>query len=293
MAGTIDALVAHFYRTPRWLAMNAASQATYRGIIERFRDGRNKRGQRYGSLPVALVETRHLDRILGSMAATPAAANNLRKVMKRLFACAQKIGMRSDNPATLTDGFKAGAGWHTWTDDEIEQYRATHALGTRARLTMELALNTSGRRCNIAALERTQLRRGKFHIEHVKGCDPAVITASAETIAAIEAMPVTGIGHFIVTEFGKPFSVAGLGNKFRDWCNEAGLQHCSMHGLRKAQSRRLAESGSTDAQGRAVTGHKKDSTFAYYAAKANRESLADTAMANLANHEMANPQNTV
>ncbi len=52
-----------------------------------------------------------------------------------------------------------------------------------------------------------------------------------------------------------------------------------MHGLRKATSRRLAETGATDAEGQAVTGHKKATTFQKYRAKANRTALADRAFA--------------
>lgn len=111
-----------------------------------------------------------------------------------------------------------------------------------------------------------------------------------ETRVAIEAMNVAGIGHYLVTEFGKPFTPAGFGNWFRDRCDEASLPQCSAHGLRKAMSRRLAEHGATDAQGRAVTGQKKNQTFAYYAAKANREALADQALANLENRNLANPE---
>lgn len=96
------------------------------------------------------------------------------------------------------------------------------------------------------------------------------------------------MGHFLVTEFGAPFSVAGFGNKMREWCDQAGLPHCSAHGLRKAMSRRLAESGASDSQGRSVTGHKKDQTFRYYAAEANWKSLADDAMANLEDRRLAN-----
>ena len=39
---------------------------------------------------------------------------------------------------------------------------------------------------------------------------------------------------FVVTEQGKPFSVEGFGNWFRDRCKEVGLPHCTAHGLRKA-----------------------------------------------------------
>ena len=55
----------------------------------------------------------------------------------------------------------------------------------------------------------------------------------------------TGDLTFLVTEYGRPLSVAGFGNKFREWCNEAGLEHCSAHGLRKAAATTFAEHGAT------------------------------------------------
>jgi integrase len=288
--GSFDWLIVQFYDTIAWKEMADSSKRTYRGIIEGFRSRRNKKGARYGSLPVALMKTRHIDEILAGMSDTPAAANNLRKVLKRMFRLAVKLELRDDNPATETDSYKAGKGWHTWTEEEIEQFRTRHPLGTMARLALELFLNTAARRCNVARLKRADMRNSRFYVEHVKGGDPTSVPVLAETREAIEAMPVAGIDHFIVTEFGKPFSVAGLGNKMRDWCDEAGLPHCSAHGLRKAASRRLAEDGATDAQGRAVTGQKKNQTFAYYAASANRERLADEALANRVNRDLANPE---
>ncbi|HEX7873962.1 MAG TPA: tyrosine-type recombinase/integrase [Sphingobium sp.] len=279
--GTINDLCARYYETPTWRSMAPTSQKTYRGIIERFRE-------KHGAKPVAAVTTGHLDAILGKMQDTPAAANNLRKVLKRLFRLAVKLGLRRDNPAVETDSFKTGTGFHTWTEEEIEQYRERHPLGTKARLAMELLLNTAARRCNVASLQRSQLRKGKFHIQHVKGNDETAVPIFRETQAAIEAMPVAGLDYFIVTEFGKPFTAPGFGNWFRERCNEAGLHHCSAHGLRKAMSRRLAEAGSSDAQGRSFTGQKKNATFAHYAAKANRERLAEDALANLENKNLAN-----
>jgi len=283
--GSIDWLCARFYETVAWKEMADNSRTTYRGIIERFRE-RRKKGRRYGSLPVAALQTRHIDDILARMSATPAAANNLRKVLKRLFRLAVKLGIRPDNPVTETDGYKPGKGWHTWTEEEIEQFRAFHALGTRARLALELLLNTASRRCNVVTIKRP--KHGKFIIQHAKAGDETIVAILPETRAAIEAMPVSGLGYLLVTNFGEPFTAAGFGNWFRDRCDEAGLPQCSAHGLRKAMSRRLAESGATDAQGRAVTGQKKNQTFAYYAASANREQLADTALANLQNRDLAN-----
>jgi hypothetical protein len=53
------------------------------------------------------------------------------------------------------------------------------------------------------------------------------------TLAAIIAETPANHLTLLTTQTGKPFSAAGFGNWFRDRCNEAGLPHCSAHGLRK------------------------------------------------------------
>jgi integrase len=83
------------------------------------------------------------------------------------------------------------------------------------------------------------------------------IPINMELQSALNAMPGDNL-TLLLTEFGKPFTSNGFGNWFRARCDEAGLPQCSAHGLRKAMSRRLAESGATNQQGRSITGHKTD-----------------------------------
>jgi hypothetical protein len=47
---------------------------------------------------------------------------------------------------------------------------------------------------------------------------------------------------------GRPFSDAGFGNNFCDWCDQAGLHHCAAHGVRKAGPTIAAENGATTKQ---------------------------------------------
>jgi len=70
----------------------------------------------------------------------------------------------------------------------------------------------------------------------------------------IEHTPEIGTETFLVTEYGKPFAIFGFGNKFRDWCDQAGLPQCSAHGLRKAITRRMAQSRLSDEEMMAVGG---------------------------------------
>ena len=282
--GSIDDLIIRFYRSPGWQGMTKeSSRRTYRSIIEQFR-------AKHGTKPVAGVRVEHLDAILGGMGATPSAANNLRKVLRRLFAYAVKIGLRPDNPALLTDSFKIhSSGFHTWTEEEIEQFQARHPIGTKARLALELMLWTGQRgRSDVARFGRQHVEKGRIRLRQTKTGTPQFIKIEPPLQAAIDAMPA-GNMTFIVTEFGKPFTPAGFGNWFRDRCDEAGLPQCSAHGLRKAMSRRLAELGASHSEGKAVTGHKTDREFSRYAAEADQVHLSDRALDRLAREKMANP----
>jgi integrase len=55
----------------------------------------------------------------------------------------------------------------------------------------------------------------------------------------LDATP-SGQMTFLVTAFGRSFTANGFGNWFREKCDEAGLSHCTAHGLRKAAAARLA-----------------------------------------------------
>ena len=93
----------------------------------------------------------------------------------------------------------------------------------------------------------------------------------------IEATP-SGHLTFLVTEFGRPFAVAGFGNWFRDRCDEADLHHCTFHGLRKTASVRLAEAGCTPHEIAAITGHASLKEIERYTKTAERKRLAASAM---------------
>lgn len=285
---SMDDLAHRMFRSPKWLSSKDSTQYTYRRIIERYLERTNKQGRRYGTYPAKKVTVGGLEAHIAELKDTPGSVNNLRKALKRMFNYAIKLGWMDSNPAALTDGFKAGAGFHTWTDEEFARYRAYYKRGTMARLVLELAINTAARRCNLATLERDHLVEGRWEIGHAKGNEETSVPITAETRAAIDALPAAPIRWFITNAYGKPFTTESLGNRFRKWATEAGCPG-SLHGIRKGVSRQLAESGATEAQGRAVTGHKKNETFAHYAAKANRRRLADDAVAKLVGKpELAN-----
>ncbi|MGX7926497.1 tyrosine-type recombinase/integrase [Tsuneonella sp. HG094] len=286
---SLDDLFARMKKTPRWERKADNTKHVHGRIIERFLDRVDRKGRRYGERPAAAVTVAWLDAILAGMADTPGAANVLRKMLSGLMDQAIRLRWRTDNPARLTEKFPDGKGFHTWTDAEIALYRAAHPLGSMARLVLELALNTAARRCNVAKLTREDLQGGRIVVAHAKDNEQTSVPMTAACRAALDALPAAPIRYLVTTQFGKPFTDAGLGNRMRKWCDDADLPNCTLHGLRKATSRRLAESGATDAEGQAVTGHKKPATFAKYRAQANRPALADRALSNLEELALSNP----
>lgn len=273
--GTFNALIASYKRSKRWSQMKATSQQMRGNALARF-------AAKHGDKPVDRLEPRHIDKWMGEMAETPHAANDLRKMLNQLMKHARLLGLRRDNPVEVIDPIKTtSGGYHCWSEDEIAQYEARWPIGTRERLAMALLLYTGLRRGDMVNVGRQHRRGDKFVLYHGKNRSETVVRILPQLISALDAVPGEHL-TYLVTRTGKAFTAAGFGNWFRERCNDAGLPNCSAHGLRKAMARRLAESGATHLQGRAVTGHKSDAMFSHYAAAANRETLADAAMDQLA-----------
>jgi integrase/recombinase XerD len=98
--------------------------------------------------------------------------------------------------------------------------------------------------------------------------------------ASIEAAKIGNL-TFLITEFGKPFTANGFGGKFKDWCRQANLPHCSAHGVRKATATELAESGATPHEIGAITGHTSLKEIERYTKAARKRGLANNGMAKL------------
>lgn len=287
--GSIDDLVGRYYSSTAFNRPKAITRAKSRSIIEAFREHVGKDGKRIGDRSVAGVEFFHLDRIIAEKASVhPFAAVNLRKQLKRLFKYAMKIKMRDTNPGDLTEPVGARSqGFHTWTEAEIAQYQAHHALGSKARLALELFLWTAKRRSDGVQLGRQHIQDGCFYGIDEKTGKPSWIPVAPQLQAAIDAMPKHEHLCFLVSERGRPFSAKSFGNRMRKWCDEAGLPHCTTHGLRKAVLRRLADIGIGNTGIKAISLHGDDKEVAIYTAQANQRALAKSVMGTLSDQHLA------
>jgi integrase len=83
---------------------------------------------------------------------------------------------------------------------------------------------------------------------------------------------------FLVTKSGKPYRGNDFSEQFRKWSDDAGLPHCSEHGLRKAGCRRMAEAGYTAHEIAAWSGHATLDEVSRYTKAVDQERLARNAM---------------
>ena len=269
--GSFHALIESYYRSKRYKKLGDEYRRMRTNSIERFR-------LKHGDKPVTALQARHIVDWMDELA-SPHAANDLRKMLAQLMKHAILTGLRDTNPVDVIDPVEIESdGYHCWTEDEIAAFDTRWPLGTRERLAKELLLYTALRRKDMVVVGKQNLSRDgrKLILRHTKNKSETVIRVLPPLAAALGAIEHSHL-TYLVTDFGKPFTPAGFGNWFRDRCNLAGLPQCSAHGLRKAMSRRLAEAGATNAEGRAVTGHKTDAMFNHYARSASVESMADRA----------------
>jgi len=79
---------------------------------------------------------------------------------------------------------------------------------------------------------------------------------------------------WLETAFAKPYSTAGFGNRFKDWCKAAGLPQCTCHGLRKIGAVRAAEAGASEHELMAMFGWENADMARVYTRKAAQKKLA-------------------
>jgi len=236
---------------------------------------------RVGSLPFDGMQRKHVVRIRDDIRQTPGARNNVLKALSALYSWAIKNGEAKESPtASLTREY-SGEGFHTVTEEEIRQYEQHHPLGTMPNLAMRLALYTGLRRSDLAKLGPEHIINGRIEYRPSKTRRSSGIDISLPILPplleAIEATSPKG-STFLLNGYNRPYTENGLGNKAREWFDQAGLHHCSLHGLRKAGPSIAAENGATHEQLKAIWGWVTDAQASHYIRKANRKKLADAGM---------------
>lgn len=247
------------------------TKKTRRNVLNRF-------CVKHGDKRYANLEPRHLRKVRLAMKDTPDAWNDLRKVLIQVYRFAINEDLVESNPARKVEKLKPKNkdGFHAWTLEEVEEFELKHPIGTKARLAMAVLLYTGQRRGDVVRLGRQHEKEEWLVFDQEKTGKRMEIPIVEELQEIINSSP-TGDLTYITTAYNRPFTAAGFGNRFRKWCDAAGLPQCSAHGLRKAAAERLALVGCTPNEIMAITGHTSLAEVERYTRRADQRRRAGNA----------------
>ncbi|HWW35500.1 MAG TPA: tyrosine-type recombinase/integrase [Xanthobacteraceae bacterium] len=274
--GTVNAALVGYYDSTMFFGSLASStQAIRRQILERFR-------AEHGDKPIALLPKKFIVLTLGKM--KPSVAINWLAAIRHLMQYAISANLCEADP---TQGIKLKTpksdGIYTWNEQDIADYEAVHAVGTKARLVLALGLYTAQRRNDVLRMGRQHIRDGILHVKQQKTGAELRIPVHPDLRAVIDATPGEHL-TFLVTRTGKPYAGDNFSEQFRAWCKAARLpDKCSFHGLRKAACRRLAEAGCSVNEIAAISGHATLREVQRYTNAVDQERMARNAMARQVN----------
>jgi integrase len=268
-----------YYASAEFKVLDSKTQQWRRSALDKI-------CQQHGHKPIALMQRKHIRMLRDERAATPAAANQRLRALKALFKWAVEAEIAPNDPARDVGTIEhLGEGHHSWSTAEVKQYEQTHPIGSKARLAMALILYTAGRKEDAIRLGAQHIRDGRLRYTQAKNehrkPNHMDIPVHPELARIIAATAPSGHLTFLVNDNGRPFTTRHFGRVFRKWCDEAGLPHCSAHGLRYATAAHLAELGASPHEIMAITGHRSLAEVERYTRAARQAALADTAMARL------------
>lgn len=237
-AGSVAQAVSLYLGSAKFVRLADDTRRTRRNELERFRLAK-------GELPLAMMERRHVEKLLRDK--TPGSARNCLKALAPMLAwCVAEGLIVADPTAGIARPTGSKEGYRPWSDDQVAAFRARHPIGSKARLALELLVNTGAARVDAVRLGRQHVRDGILSFRRHK-TDVLVEIPVLDGLAAILAdTKAADRLAFLLTDKGQPFTPAGFGNWFRDRCNEAGIpKGYSAHGVRKYAATLRANLGAT------------------------------------------------
>lgn len=112
-----------------------------------------------------------------------------------------------------------------------------------------------------------------------KGSAPVTIPLMPPLFRATRAAKIQGDTYLLNNKGARFATPDSLGQMFRRWCSEAGLENRSSHGIRKAAGHLLAREGCSQYQIMTIHGHTQAKTSEIYTKGVERWRLARDAMA--------------
>jgi integrase len=279
VAGSVSAALVAYYRSADWNdGLSPSTRHDRRKRLEQYRKD-------FGDLSLRVIKREWVQKYVSKIA-KPNGQRVMAQALGGFFTYCTETCLMRDN---VGDDIKRAkmvskGGFRPWTEADVEQFCAFHPVGSMARLALAFYLNFGVRKSDVIRIGPRDIVGGElteFQPQKTarRGGLKITIPLLAETREIIAATALTGATSYLVNAYGKPFTVGGFGNWFRERCREAGVRELASHGLRKLCLIRLAELGMSTDEIMAISGHKQRAEVDTYVGNANRAKMARKAIA--------------
>ncbi len=238
----------------------------------------DKDDRRFADMPLNRLDVANLEVLRDRKKDVPFAADERLKVLRQVFDTKKDGKAIVPNIARLVQPFNAHSDGHaTATPEDIEKFIAHHGTTSKAVLYVAIQMYTGLRVSDLAVLGPQHRRKDAFKLRLFKNRNRTPVDIDIAIHPILEAVLASHKVEnltYLVTEFGKPFSVKGLGNRISDWWRQAGMGHLTSHSVRKGLATDVAHNEATDSMLEAMFGWKDGKTSKIYTRNAERARLA-------------------
>lgn len=270
-AGSIEALIADYKRSPEFERLSPETRISYAYTLDKLRPIAKAR--------VADLKRIHVLKLRDGMAETPRTADLFVQVARRLLSWAVDRGYIESNPLLRISLLNEPESRIPWSDSDcriFEESKPREALMTAYMLGRYLGQ----RRGDVLRITRNRYDGAGFEIVQQKTGTALWIPAHERLKAYLDELPPRGL-LWITTEKGEAWRGDVFSHTLAKHLKSIGLERLSFHGLRHTAASALAEAGCSEREIMSITGHATSSMVSRYTAKADQRRRAQAAILKL------------
>lgn len=274
--GSFDDLCDAYLRSDDYGSLALTTRGDYRERIDWLR-------QRFGALQVSGIDREFVVALRDKLAAKPRAADWMLQVLRRLLYFAldrpSRYGLQYNPAARFKRAWRPSASSNRpWTPAEVAAM--TKVPGPIATAVM-LGAHLGQREGDVLRLTWAQFDGEAVTLRQSKTGEQLVVPAHPELVAYLERLPRIELGTIVVGARGRPLTGNGFRTLFQRQRAAARVSGITFHGLRHTAAQALAEAGCSEAEIRAVLGHRTSQMASHYTRRADQARLAGAAVERL------------
>jgi len=274
--GSLADLIALFKKSSDFAALKPSTRQSYARYMDLLRE-------KYGAHKIRSMPREFVLELRDKHAEMPRKANYIISILRVLLAYAldrpSRFGIEF-NPAVKIKKLETGPGYPPWPDGLMAAVWDEEKCIPELRLAIATGAFTGQRISDCIAVTWKNYDGQQINLVQQKTGVELTIPVHPDLKSMFKGVPRKAV-QILVDPRGRPWTRFALGKAVREFVTAAEYPGYSFHGLRKLASKNLAETGCTEDEIKAITGHQTSAMVSHYTKGANQKRLAKSAIKKL------------